>query len=221
MKLIVSSVIGVVAQLTVCSLLPAYAENPPREGGDAQGQEMPPFVGSRPGVQQLLLERQAPSRAGDRPGEGSAARNQQKSQPGVSDACPTAETIEEKIINCGYNTVAADQAQQCLVLVVEQKQAALSRSSTAVTSSNREILAQAFRRLTTDINLMQNEAEIVANYTDAMIDVNDSRGAETSMDCFNTSFDRIQKVINQMDAAIEETMDRRDVIKARIGTIKK
>ena len=52
------------------------------------------------------------------------------------------------------------------------------------------------------IKTMQSQTANVADYAQTMIDFPDSDRRETSAECFNTNFDELQKVIDEMDDQI-------------------
>jgi hypothetical protein len=122
--------------------------------------------------------------------------------PALGDACQTWQVVGKQINNCGRNVVAVEYAQACLAIVKNESEAALATLRTARSSRDRETLSAAIKGVAEQIKTVQEQTAAVADYTKAMIDDPKSRGRETSLECFNTSFDKLQKVVNDMDDKI-------------------
>jgi hypothetical protein len=124
--------------------------------------------------------------------------------PALGDSCKPWQEVEKQINNCGSNAVAVEHAQACLTIVTRESGAALETLRTARSSRNRGVLSAAINDVAEQIKTVQEQTAAVADYTKAMIDDPGSHSRETSLECFNTSFDKLQKVVSGMDRKIIE-----------------
>ena len=72
----------------------------------------------------------------------------------------------------------------------------------AQASRDRRKLEEAINNMFEQIKTMQSRTANVADYAGLMIDFPDSYRKETSAECFNTNFDELQKIVNDMDDEI-------------------
>jgi hypothetical protein len=123
-------------------------------------------------------------------------------EPASADACPTAKELDAQIVNCGHNSVAVERARECMHAVRAEGQAAVAELQRTASSSDRQALFAAIEKATRRIEAMQALTEKAASYPRAMIDIPGSARKETSLDCFNESFEELQKLVTAMDKEI-------------------
>ncbi len=122
--------------------------------------------------------------------------------PVYADPCDAAKELENKIIRCGDNVLAPRFGRECLTIIRKERAVASAALQKAVASHNRQVLKDAINQMAGQIKTMQSQATNVADYAQTMIDFPDSDRRETSAECFNTNFDELQKVVDEIDDQI-------------------
>jgi len=125
-------------------------------------------------------------------------------------SCLTPEELEPHIIGCGGNEAAAIAAQACLAIVARDGKSAMNMLTEAKASHDRQALDRAIAAADSRIAALERHVDEVASYSHVMVDNPGSHRRETSLECFNTAFDKIQKAINAMDHKITELKQARN-----------
>ncbi|MCO5143926.1 MAG: hypothetical protein M9962_12620 [Oligoflexia bacterium] len=130
--------------------------------------------------------------------------------------CPSYKNYQKKIYNCGQNKILEEPAEKCFEkLKTKAKKTGkeldklFSELETKIASnqkynqkdvSNR--LRDAIKKLENQIKELQVNATAIEKYPKGMIDIPNSTSAETSLGCFNKTFDFLQNILTQMDQEI-------------------
>jgi hypothetical protein len=122
--------------------------------------------------------------------------------PVYADPCNASKELENKIISCRDNVLAPQYGRECLTIIKKESEVVSAALRKAVASHNRQVLKDAINQTTEQIKTMQSQAANVADYAQTMIDFPDSYRRETSAECFNTNFDKLQKVVDEIDNQI-------------------
>lgn len=129
--------------------------------------------------------------------------------PAFADSCPTVMELSAQILICGHNSMAVERARECMHSVKVEAQAAVAELRRAAASRGRRALTAAIEKSSRRIELMKAQTDRAAHYTEAMIDIPGSARKETSLDCFNASFDELQKLVTAMDNEIIRAQNAR------------
>lgn len=131
--------------------------------------------------------------------------------------CPQPEEFYDEIYNCGYNIVAVSYGKACAdaqiamsrtrgaALVAVMSDLKLGQAQNTSMGDAQKRLALAVNELGSQIQAMQKNTELVAGYTAPMIDYADSTSDKTSLDCFNSNFHALQKIVTGLDNEIIQT----------------
>ena len=98
--------------------------------------------------------------------------------------------------------MAPQYGRECLTIVKKESEIASAALQKAVASHNRQVLKDAIDKMAEQIKTMQSQTANVADYAQTMIDFPDSDRSEMSAECFNTNFDELQKVVDEIDGQI-------------------
>jgi hypothetical protein len=136
----------------------------------------------------------------------------------IVQSCPSIKQVDEKIISCGNNAYAAAAADKCAKAVMQDWNRAAGPLKTLLPvlrskeepASPKERSAdntladyrRAIAILDRQIRFLRKYAALLAKYTEIMIDLPSSRTAASSLECFNTAFDQVQRVVTQLDDEI-------------------
>jgi nitrogen-specific signal transduction histidine kinase len=124
------------------------------------------------------------------------------STPAVAGSCPTAKELNAQILNCGQNSVAVVRARECLRILRQEGVNAANDFQRASSSCDRPRLLAAIDKSSRLIKVMRSLTDRAAHYPEAMIDISGSARKETSLECCNTSFDELQRLVAAMDREI-------------------
>lgn len=127
--------------------------------------------------------------------------------------CARPETFKNQIYNCGQNQVAASIASACEKRLMDRAtQAAKNLSSQmqvvqkALVGQQKESVDAAYAQLLLAIATLEemrdelaDNTDLLATYTDAMIDFADATDAASSAECFNSAFDKLQATVDHLD----------------------
>ena len=122
--------------------------------------------------------------------------------PAFAGFCPAVKELSAQILNCGHNSVAVERARECMRSVKEEAQAAVAELRRSAASRDRRALIAAIDKSARRIELMKAQTDRAAHYAEAMIDIPGSARKESSLDCFNASFDELQRLVTAMDKEI-------------------
>jgi hypothetical protein len=122
--------------------------------------------------------------------------------PVFADPCNASKELDEQILKCGDNALAPKFGRECLAIIKKESEVAHATLQKAQASRDRRKLEEAINNMFEQIKTMQSQTANVADYAGLMIDFPDSYRKETSAECFNTNFDELQKIVNDMDDEI-------------------
>jgi hypothetical protein len=94
------------------------------------------------------------------------------------------------------------RAQECLRVLRREGVTAADELQRASSSCDRPRLLAAIDKSSRLIKVMRSLTDRAAHYQEAMIDIPGSARKETSLECFNTSFDELQRLVAAMDREI-------------------
>jgi hypothetical protein len=144
-----------------------------------------------------------------------------------SSACPSMKELKKYIFICGDNAYATKKAKECSELVLstwESAAVALTAGLSGAADSQKTGLANAandyqktVQELDRQIAMMQKYTSMIADYTLPMMDDPTSKDDSGSLDCFNSEFHAIQKIVDKLDDEIIRAKDLRDQAKALQG----
>ncbi|MGZ3738680.1 MAG: hypothetical protein ACXVB9_04850, partial [Bdellovibrionota bacterium] len=127
--------------------------------------------------------------------------------------CPHVSEVANEVWNCGANKYAAMEAQDCSDQVIASWTAAAAalqpllirdagnKQDTSQTNT-RSDYDNALARLDSQIVLMENYTNLIAEYAHATINFPDAESQDESPPCFNGPFDKIQDVVSNLDQQI-------------------
>lgn len=155
---------------------------------------------------------------------GLLAPRESHAAPKVKKICPDPNAFINEIYNCGQNDIAVAYAKACadvqtaesrlrgqaLHTLMEKMKKDLAKSQSASMFDTQKRLFHAVNELTTQIQTLQKNTELVAGYTAPMIDFADGVDDKSSADCFNKSFHALQKIVNGLDQEIIQSKRARE-----------
>lgn len=127
-------------------------------------------------------------------------------------ACPTIEQLDEKIISCGDDEIAAQKARDCADTIIASWQLAAEglKATLEVSGSNQSVSEKEAKldyertllTLESQIARMQDGTDLVADYVLVMVDYPDSNDDENSLSCFNENFHKVESIVKELDDEI-------------------
>jgi len=131
-----------------------------------------------------------------------------------ADPCDASKELDERILACGDNNLAPQYGRECLAIIKQEGEATFTALQKAEALRNSGTLNDAISHAAEQIKTMEVQANNVAAYADVMIDFPDSKGPETSAECFNTNFDELSRVVWEMD---DELIRAKGAYKSAVG----
>lgn len=133
--------------------------------------------------------------------------------------CPTPSSFIEEIYNCGQNKLAALYAQNCSNALLKKSRATGKSLSSLMAEleklgqrkqdkayiDEKNRLALTIAALKAQIEELKRNTDVVASYTNAMIDFPDGVDDESSAECFNSAFHSLQKTVDGLDLEIQNS----------------
>lgn len=111
----------------------------------------------------------------------------------IAGSCATIRELDSRILNYGFNRLPVNSALTCLDGAKEERRAATVEIDKATDTESPETLREALAQATLRIEFIKAQADKSAHYAETMIDLPGSTHPETSLDCFNTTFQDLQK----------------------------
>lgn len=127
--------------------------------------------------------------------------------------CATLDEIDDRIISCGDNQIAAEGAKTCAVEIKKDWKAASKELEAALQNNKQknqntsQLLTKVdyektVKMLEREITKMQEKTGMIADYASLLIDYPDSDRMEKSLSCFVSAFNSIQQTVTGLDAEI-------------------
>lgn len=138
--------------------------------------------------------------------------------------CLSKDEINNSILSCDDNHLAAQAAQQCgrkLKKRGEEKGKAVAKLMDTLTAALKSSQKQDIQSAMSSLNIalialddqieeLQENTELVEKYTKAMIDFPDGVDDSSSAECFNDAFHALQDEVDQLDDQIIGAQDARE-----------
>lgn len=130
--------------------------------------------------------------------------------------CPSQAEVSGKITFCSHNGLAVETAKTCASRIhaewvkasqeiqknlAELKKASKDQQQNQLATS-RASYANTVKKLNDQISSMQRDTALVASYAQSMMDFPDSDEDEPPATCFTENFDKLQKIVGDLDKEI-------------------